>query len=98
MAAVDMTTRNKVALTQCRARSATSKRTSRARSARGRVVAAIRFPDPAVDVVAAVLPVALLRLAGGDVDGVEPLARLVAVHRCHVHAHGPAVSIRDWFA
>src|SRR4051812_2253125 len=95
MAAVDISTRNSAALTQCRTRSALSKRASRGAWLRlasdGLVVAAIRLPDPCVHVVAALLPVAGRRLAVRDPDAVEPLARLVAVHGCHVEAHGPAV-------
>src|SRR4051812_25092678 len=70
-AAVDIAVRKRAALTQWSARSATSKRTSRSRSARGAVVATIRLPDPTVDVVAPDLPVAGLGLAGNDVDAVE---------------------------
>src|SRR5205823_13801765 len=98
MAAVDMTVRNRAALTQCSARSTPSKRRRRAWSARGLVVATIRLPHPTVDVVAPVLPVALLRLAGRDVDGVEPLARLVAVHGGDVHPYRSAVGVRDRLA
>src|SRR6266480_5530904 len=92
--AVPRRIRNRTALTQCNARSAASKRSSRPPSARGLVVATIRLPDPTVDVVAAILPVALSRLAGRDADGVEPLARLVAVHGSDVHPHRTAVGVR----
>src|SRR3954451_20002724 len=90
MAAVVIRTRNRVALTQCRTRSAPSKRASRAVSD-GRVVSTIRPADPRVDVVPALLPVTGRGRAAGDADAVEPLAGLVAVHRCDVEPHGPAV-------
>src|SRR4051812_22933765 len=55
----------------------------------GGIVTAVRATDPGVDVVAALFPV-----AGGwvvdDLDGPEPLARLVPVHGRHVQAHGAA--------
>src|SRR4051812_34328470 len=60
----------------------------------GFVVAAIRPSHPSVHVVAVVLPVARLDLLG-DLDRVEPLDRLVPVHRRDVEAHRSAVLVRD---
>src|SRR5260221_212226 len=91
-----MTTANKVAFAQCTQRSTGANRSSRdGASGRGSVVSAIRLPDPRVDVVAPVLPVALVRLAGGARAAVQPLARLVAVHRRDVEPDRPAVVAAD---
>ena len=85
----------RAALAQCRTRSPRSKRSSRAGGCAGGQSTGLSSrpfepPDPAVDVVAVLLPVAGDD-AGGDLDAVEPLERLVAVHRSDVEAHGPAV-------
>src|SRR6478736_5110968 len=83
-----------VAFAQWTARSARPNRGSpRAASARGVVVAAIALAHPTVDVVAVLLPVARLELVH-DFDVVEPLERLVAVHRRDVEANGTAVLAR----
>src|SRR5205823_14757322 len=90
--------KNSTAFTQCNARSTPSKRANRSpERSDGRVVTAVRAPDPRVLVIAALLPVAALD-GPGDVDRVEPLARLVAVHRRDVHAHGPPVHGLDRLA
>src|SRR5262249_6104088 len=106
---------NRVAFTQCSARSRRSNRRrggsgwSRSRRAArraarssatvmrgsgGTVVPPVRTADPAVDVVAALLPVALLdRFCGLDVA--EPLARLVPVHGRDVEPGGAAVLVGE---
>src|SRR5690242_18419881 len=83
--------RKSVALHQCTIRSVRSKRGNRttrgveivevmtSRSRRRGVVTAVRATDPSVDVVAVLLPVPRDHVVG-DLDTVEPLARLVAVH------------------
>src|SRR5262245_61639330 len=85
-----MTVRKSVALTQWTIRSVRSNRGKRSSVSDGFVVATIAVTDPRVDVVAEVLPV-----AGDDfrgrVDAVEPLDRLVAVHRRDVEPYGTAV-------
>src|SRR5664279_2201625 len=87
------------ALTQCAMRSVVSNRwigvsggsaSPPAPASGGVVVAAIRPPDPSIDVVAVALPVAGLDPVG-ELDGVQPLAGLVAVHRRDVQADGTAV-------
>src|SRR4051794_12591909 len=60
----------------------------------GGIVASVRAPDPGVDVVAALFPVASGWVVD-DLDGTEPLARLVPVHGCHVEAHGAPVGVGD---
>ena len=74
-------------------------RRSRERAARscvapsgGIVVPSVGAADPAVDVVAAHFPVALFDVLG-ELDAVEPLQRLVAVHRRDVEAHRAAVHV-----
>src|SRR3954453_6297419 len=108
VAPVAMRVRNSVALAQCTARSTTSNRTSRVAAGTlagapdvrrspvsdGTVVTAVGLPDPPVDVVAEVLPIAWNDL-GRDLNAVGPLARLVAVHGGHVHAHRAAVGVGD---
>src|SRR5262249_38697476 len=87
--------RNRLALTQCTARSTRSKRTRRdpervARSG-GRVVAAIAVTNPSFDVVVSFgLPVARLHPVD-HLDPRHPLERLVAVHGRDVEPHGAAV-------
>src|SRR5262245_35058237 len=58
------------------------------------VVTVVGAPDPAVDVVPAVLPVAGHDLVA-RVDAIEPLDRLVAVHGRHVEPDGTAVRVRQ---
>src|SRR3954447_7180895 len=96
---------NKVAFDQCTTRSVRSKRTivlvvmlvTRAGSLRLLVVATIRATDPAVDVVPELFPVAGDDFAR-EFDAVEPLDRLVAVHRRDIEPHGTAVDVRQVFA
>src|SRR5439155_17129984 len=100
MLAVNSRARKRAALTQWRARSTPSKRITRpaGASAGGVVVAAIGLPDKGIHVVAPDLPVAPGRIGVRDLDGLQPLAGLVAVHGRHVHAHGAAVGGRDGLA
>src|SRR5258708_3920116 len=97
-----MSVPNSVAFTQWSVRSTRSKRrkvvggvrsttTPEMRSG-GIVVTSVGLADPSVDVVAARLPIALLHVLG-EHDGVEPLQRLVAVHRRDVEAHRSAVLV-----
>src|SRR4051794_16737422 len=62
------------------------------RRAGGIVVTSFRTPDPAVDVVAAHFPVPGFHFLR-QLDAVEPLARLVAVHRCDIEPHRSAVFV-----
>src|SRR6476659_4317719 len=82
---VNITIPKSAAFTQCAVRSTRSKRVIGASGGRfasgGVVVAAIRPSDPSVDVVAVVLPVTRFD-PFGDLDRVQPLGGLVAVHRC----------------
>src|SRR5262245_21798791 len=94
-----MTMRKSAAFTQCAARSTPAKRRSgvsggTAPASGGVVVAAIGPSHPSVDVVAVVLPVPGLDLLR-RFDRVEPLDRLVAVHRRDVEPHRAAVLGRD---
>src|SRR5258708_15331222 len=85
-------TANSDALIQCRTRSPRSNRSSD--SGDRLIASAIALPDPRVDVVALLLPIPGYNLVA-DFDAVEPLARLVAVHRRDVQANRPAVLGRD---
>src|SRR4029077_3127671 len=101
-----MSTPNKVAFTQCTVRSTRSKRSSGASTcpfapasplvpaSGGIVVASVRTTDPPVDVVAAHFPVARFDLLR-ELDAVEPLARLVPIHRGYVEPHRPAVFVGE---
>src|SRR3954463_2981528 len=99
-APVSMSTPNSDALTQWSVRSTRSNRSSgisarpRARVATsgGVVIAPVGTADPAVDVIAPHFPVALLHVTR-QLDGVEPLERLVAVHRRDVEPDRPAVHV-----
>src|SRR5512132_1755651 len=95
-APVSINTPNSPAVVQCAARSTRSKRGITLAS-RCVVVPVVRSPDPRVDVVAAILPV-----AGDDLirhlDPVEPLDRLVPVHRRDVEPHWTAVGVRQLVA
>src|ERR671939_69770 len=97
-----MSTPKRVVFVQCTMRSITSKRARRggsggdgnAGSGDGIVTAPIRSPDPRVDGVPAHFPVPALH-AIDHFDLAQPFRRLVSVHGCHVHAHGPSVRGRD---
>src|SRR5438067_3128381 len=91
-AAVANRMRNSVALTQCNSRSPPVKRDGASRRSDGLVVATIRPSDPRVLVITALFPVAGLE-RGLHGDAVEPLARLVPVHRRHVEPHRTAVDV-----
>src|SRR5436305_11075782 len=93
MAPVAISTPNRAAFTQCSACSASSNRASRARSGASdrTVVTAVGPADPAVGVVAPDLPVALPGGELGDLDGVQPLDGLVAVHGGDVEPDRAAV-------
>src|SRR5829696_5441050 len=95
-APVSISTPNSAAVVQCAARSTRSKRGITAASWCV-VVPVVRASDPRVDVVAAVFPVAGDDLIG-HLDPVEPLDRLVAVHRRDVEPHRTAVGVRQLFA
>src|SRR5436305_8744785 len=95
-----MSAPNNVALTQCTVRSTRSNR-RKVPGASGSacvsmsgciVVAPVRTADPSVDVVATHFPVALLHVLRED-DRVEPLQRLVAVHRRDVETYRTAVLV-----
>src|SRR3954452_13138916 len=58
----------------------------------GIVVTSVRTSDPTVDVVAAHFPVTGFHFLR-QLDAVEPLARLVAVHRCDIEPHRSAVFV-----
>src|SRR3954468_24836326 len=100
-----MQTNHSAALTQCVIRSARVKRGSRAgasvTTAAVRsglfIVAPVRVAHPRVDVVAAGLPVARDAI-WRSLDFVEPLGRLVAVHRRDVEADRTAVVAADRLA
>src|SRR6478752_5947441 len=93
-----------VAFTQCTVRSTRSKRriggspaswrASLTVTSGGIVVPSVGAADPAVDVVAAVFPVALFDVLR-ELDAVEPLERLVAVHRRDVEAYRPTVLVGE---
>src|ERR1700730_3663903 len=96
-----MTTPNRVALHQWTARSSRSNRGTRAGGADDRVARAdrlvgkaVRIPAPSGARVAAILPVPGHALPD-PLDGLEPLQRLVAVHRRDVHPHGTTVRARQ---
>src|SRR4029077_2043551 len=103
-APVSMRMPNNDAVTQCVARSTRSNRRIRGSAATRRASATLRSggivvpsvgaADPAVDVVAAHFPVALLDILR-ELDAVEPLQRLVPVHRCDVEAHRSAVHVGE---
>ena len=61
------------------------------------IVAPVAAPDPAVDVVPVLFPVSRNHLVD-DLDRVEPLARLVAVHRRDVEPGRTAVIARERLA
>src|SRR5205814_10695976 len=88
--AVSMRRAKRTASDQWASRSTRSKRTSRLSSAGSGIAAAVGAPHPGVDVVAVLFPEAG-RDAIDDPYGRQPLERFVAVHRCHIEAHGPAV-------
>src|SRR5712692_2232657 len=60
----------------------------------GDIVTSVRTPDPTVDVVATHFPVTRLDMLG-ELDAIQPLARLVAVHRRHVETDGAAVLVGE---
>src|SRR5680860_1215545 len=85
-----MSNRNRAALTQCRLRSTRSKRGIMPRRSGLGVVSAIGPPHPRVVGVPASFPVPGFDTVG-DLDLIEPLDRLVAVHRRDVEPYRPAV-------
>src|SRR4029453_18455686 len=94
-----MSTANPVA--QCSARSAGVNRSSSSSSGASScmcldrlVIAAVRLPDPGVDVVAPLFPVAGVELVD-DLDPLEPLEGLVAVHGGHVETNRSTVLAAD---
>src|SRR4051812_39424709 len=99
-----MSVPNSVAFTQCSARSlrsnrriggsAATRRASATLRSGGIVVPSVGAADPAVDVVAAHFPEALFDVFR-ELDAVEPLERLVPVHRRDVEPHGSAVLVGE---
>src|SRR6266567_5110547 len=91
--AVSMRTTKREASDQWASRSTRSNRRTRPSLAGSRIATAVGGSNPGVDVVAVLLPEAGVD-AIDHTYGRQPLERLVAVHRCHVEANGPAVLAR----